>query len=90
MIRHLDVPLHSGSGPQAIRMQLVRAAVSLLLVWLAGSLSAAAQPAPEGNPFRGRELFQQKNCSGCHSVWGHGGALGPEITVAVAAISPTV
>lgn len=84
MIRHLDVPLHSGSGPQAIRMQLVRAAVSLLLVWLAGSLSAAAQPAPEGNPFRGRELFQQKNCSGCHSVWGHGGALGPEITVAVA------
>lgn len=57
------------------------ATVALLLTCLADA--RADEPAPEGNPFRGRELFQQKGCSGCHSVWGHGGSLGPEITVAV-------
>jgi cytochrome c2 len=37
----------------------------------------------EGNPFRGREIFAEKGCSRCHSVWGHGGVLGPDIVVAV-------
>jgi cytochrome c2 len=45
---------------------------------------AADQPAVEGNPFNGREIFEDKGCSRCHSVWGHGGTLGPDITVAVA------
>jgi cytochrome c len=61
----------------------VLAALTLLLAWLAAGIPAAAQPV-EGNSFRGRELFHQKGCSNCHSVWGHGGSLGPEITVAVA------
>ncbi len=64
----------------------IHAAISIVVavVWLAVAANAAAQPAPEGSPFRGRELFQQKTCSTCHSVWGHGGSLGPEITIAVA------
>ena len=37
-----------------------------------------------GNPFRGRELLSEKLCTQCHSVWGHGGVLGPEMTAAVA------
>jgi mono/diheme cytochrome c family protein len=65
-------------------MQLARTAVFWSLLLAGVSLNVAAQPAPEGNPFRGRELFQQKRCSDCHPVWGHGGSLGPEITVAVA------
>jgi mono/diheme cytochrome c family protein len=38
----------------------------------------------EGNPFRGRELLSEKLCTQCHAVWGHGGAVGPEMTSAVA------
>ncbi len=39
---------------------------------------------PEGNPFTGRQRFEQKRCATCHSVWGHGGTSGPEMSVAVA------
>jgi cytochrome c2 len=38
----------------------------------------------EGNPFRGRTLFVEKHCVRCHSIWGHGGTLGPEIAQVVA------
>ncbi|NIV45696.1 MAG: c-type cytochrome, partial [Gammaproteobacteria bacterium] len=38
----------------------------------------------EGDPFRGRTLFVSKLCNQCHSVWGHGGSLGPEIARVVA------
>jgi cytochrome c2 len=38
----------------------------------------------EGDPFRGRTLFVQKLCNQCHSVWGHGGTLGPDISQIVA------
>lgn len=36
----------------------------------------------EGAPHleRGRELFQQSGCSGCHKVRGVGGSLGPDLT----------
>jgi len=37
----------------------------------------------KGSPFQGRELFADKGCTSCHSVWGHGGSLGPDIVVAV-------
>jgi len=60
------------------------AAATLLLLGAAGGAWAADQAAAEGDPSRGREVFQDKGCSRCHSVWGHGGTLGPEITVAVA------
>ena len=59
----------------------------LTALWL-GAVATAARGAdeatPEGNPFRGREIFVQKGCVRCHSIWGHGGSLGPDITVVVA------
>lgn len=57
------------------------------VVWLgamAGAAGGTDHPSPEGNPVRGRELFVQKGCVRCHSVWGHGGSLGPEVSVVVA------
>jgi cytochrome c2 len=62
----------------------------LLMAGALGLLSAPAlvsEPAPgalEGDPFRGRTLFVEKLCSQCHSVWGHGGTVGPEITRVIA------
>ena len=56
----------------------------LLLCDVAAGRQASDRPPAEGNPFRGRQLFEEKSCSSCHSVWGHGGTLGPEISVAVA------
>ena len=44
----------------------------------------AADGELEGDPFRGRTLFVEKHCVQCHSVWGHGGTLGPEIVRVVA------
>jgi cytochrome c len=38
----------------------------------------------DGNPFVGRDTFVRKGCVRCHSVWGQGGSLAPDITVAVA------
>jgi cytochrome c2 len=48
------------------------------------TLAAGAASAQEGNPFVGRQRFEEKRCTECHSVWGHGGSLGPEMSVAVA------
>lgn len=59
-------------------------AAAALVLLVAAEAWSAERPAADGNPFRGREIFQDKGCSRCHSVWGHGGTLGPEITVAVA------
>ena len=68
-----------------VRLRLVVAAASVwLAVLVAGVHGADTNPALDGNPFRGRELFEQKGCVRCHSVWRHGGSLGPDITVAVA------
>jgi len=47
-------------------------------------LVPAAEKEFEGDPFRGRKLFVEKRCVQCHSVWGHGGALGPDIVRVVA------
>ena len=67
------------SGP---RVALVVA--GLCVAVMTASAHAVAQPAPGGNPFRGRQVFDQKGCIRCHSVWGHGGSLGPDMAVAVA------
>lgn len=56
----------------------------VLLVLFASVAAGAAEPAIEGSPFRGRELLSQKLCTQCHSVWGHGGIRGPELSTAVA------
>jgi nitric oxide reductase subunit C len=31
---------------------------------------------------RGKQIFQQKNCTACHQVYGLGGYLGPDLTKA--------
>ena len=60
--------------------------VALIGTLLAAGVTSGAptQQALEGNPFRGRSLFVDKLCIECHSVWGHGGAVGPEIVRVVA------
>ena len=57
--------------------------VAVLLTLPVVSAASPAEEKLEGNPFRGRELLAEKLCSECHSVWGHGGVLGPDISVAV-------
>ncbi|MFQ5876692.1 MAG: c-type cytochrome [Acidobacteriota bacterium] len=59
------------------------AAAALSLLWVAAATAAGRQPL-EGDPFRGRQLLSEKLCTRCHSVWGHGGVLGPEMSTAVA------
>jgi cytochrome c2 len=56
------------------------------LSFAAGLLVAAATPSGvlEGSPFRGRTLFVDKLCDQCHSIWGHGGTTGPEISRVIA------
>jgi len=57
----------------------------LLGLLIGATASAAAQDTPlVGSPFRGRELLSEKLCTQCHSVWGHGGQLAPDISTAVA------
>ncbi len=62
-----------------------RAAILACLGALLVSLMAAGEgdPTVSGDPFRGRDLLSEKLCTQCHSVWGHGGLLGPDITTAV-------
>lgn len=69
--------------PRAVRRLIVLSA-ALWVAALAAHAGAAAEPVVDGNPFRGREMFVQKGCTRCHSIWGQGGSLGPDITVAVA------
>jgi len=57
---------------------------ALAALWLAIAATGAEERAVlEGNPLRGRALLSEKLCTECHSVWGHGGVLGPEISAAV-------
>lgn len=63
----------------------------LILGWaVAAALLApaplhAAEPAAlEGRPFRGRTLLVEKHCVQCHSVWSHGGLVGPDLPASVA------
>jgi len=74
----------------AVRARRIRrwlagfAATLLLLCGVAAARQANDRPPAEGSPFRGRQLFQEKRCSSCHSIWGHGGAADTEMSVAVA------
>jgi mono/diheme cytochrome c family protein len=58
--------------------------IALVGLPLALSLAATDRTELRGDPFRGRELLSEKQCTQCHSVWGHGGLLGPDISTAVA------
>lgn len=77
-----------GTGPASTRRSrtAVRALATVVLLATGQSPGSAADLAGvlDGNPFRGRTLFVEKHCDQCHSVFGHGGHLGPEITRIVA------
>lgn len=69
------------------RGRWLRRAVTAAVVYAAASLAcfgAGTEGLLEGNPFRGRVLFVEKLCTQCHSIWGHGGTVGPEIARVVA------
>jgi cytochrome c2 len=61
--------------------------VFLALILVISSLQAGSALAADessslllpGNPFEGSRLFSEKGCLGCHSVYGVGGAAGPEL-----------
>jgi len=40
-------------------------------------------PAMNPSAVRGKQLFQEHNCTACHQVYGLGGYLGPELTTAI-------
>jgi mono/diheme cytochrome c family protein len=56
---------------------------ALLLSCAVGTLDAAAQAAPSftGDPASGSQLFLDRGCVRCHSIWGNGGTLGPDFAV---------
>jgi cytochrome c551/c552 len=58
------------------------ALASVLVLPLRGAVGE--EMSLEGDPFRGRKLLSEKLCTQCHSVWGHGGVLAPEMSTAVA------
>jgi mono/diheme cytochrome c family protein len=62
----------------------LRRGAALGALLLAAPLCAAPPASLEGDPFRGRTLLTEKECSQCHSVWGHGGMRGPDLAAAVA------
>ncbi len=40
---------------------------------------AAPAPAARGDVRRGSAVFIAKSCARCHSIWGHGGEIGPDL-----------
>ncbi|RMG45358.1 MAG: hypothetical protein D6723_18520 [Acidobacteria bacterium] len=52
-----------------------------LLAAISWSIASAQAPVTlSGDPLKGRDLFIHKGCIKCHSVWGVGGKLGPDLT----------
>lgn len=54
-------------------------------ILLAGtSLLAADTPVnlEHANPFQGKVVITSKGCTACHSIWGVGGKLGPDLAIA--------
>jgi cytochrome c2 len=57
-------------------------AVALGWTIVCAAAPAAAQDpptSPYGNPTAGERLFSERGCVRCHSIWGNGGNLGPDL-----------
>ena len=68
-----------------MRRVAVRIGLTALAVALSCGVTHGAEPwTLSGDPFRGRKLLSAKRCTQCHSVWSHGGILGPDMSTAVA------
>jgi mono/diheme cytochrome c family protein len=57
--------------------------VSVLLCTLRASTSRAQEAGSSffGDPVSGRQIFTQRGCVRCHSIWGNGGTLGPDFAL---------
>jgi cytochrome c2 len=55
------------------------AAVSLDAAAGTPAAGAAPAPGPRGDVRRGSAVFIAKSCARCHSIWGHGGEIGPDL-----------
>lgn len=69
---------HTGSACRA------HVPTALIVTWLAllSVTSAAGQEessSPFGDPAAGQRLFAERGCVRCHSIWGNGGGIGPDL-----------
>jgi cytochrome c2 len=55
------------------------AVVAVLLPIRANAQTADGAAAPLGNMMQGWQVFYAKRCVECHSIWGHGGNVGPDL-----------
>lgn len=54
--------------------------LSALFLWPAKTLYAQeGTDALPGDPLAGRQVFLYKGCEKCHTIWGEGGTLGPDL-----------
>ncbi|MEN8145638.1 MAG: c-type cytochrome [Gemmatimonadota bacterium] len=72
-------------NPSTGIISVVRRSALAALGWtvLAAGQMLAAQEASSfpGNPIAGRHIFAERACQRCHSIWGNGGALGPDFAL---------
>ncbi len=82
--KHGAAPARAGTTVGLWRITILAAWVLLGALIVSLPIRAAGKGTLEGNPFRGRELLSSKLCVQCHSVWGHGGLVAPDMSSAVA------
>lgn len=49
-------------------------------IYLYFNCDTAKQTLPDNAVMAGRKIWQQKNCQGCHQLYGLGGYMGPDLT----------
>ena len=62
---------------------IIRTGVFVTLIVGSAQGLFAQQDQLQGDPFKGRNLLKAKLCTQCHSVWGQGGVVGPDLSAAV-------
>ena len=67
------------SGPRgSVRRLVVCGFLAGCMLGVAGTGSAQAV---SGDPNAGRRIFVERGCVRCHSIWGNGGTLGPDLAL---------
>jgi mono/diheme cytochrome c family protein len=65
-------------GPSTWKAGMLSAALGLLVLLVSDS-GLAGPPSDRSSPWQGREVFAEKGCTDCHSVYGKGGEGGPDL-----------